>query len=353
MKKINKPKKSKKSKKSKKIELYIFVACVAFAIIGSFAVLINYSATPINPNGNKDTVVLVDIPTGSSFVKTTEILNKAGLIKSRFLFYCLALTKRATRSIRAGEYEFSDSMTPGAVIDKLLRGEIKCYRITIPEDFTTKEIAERLVEFKLIDEETFMELAVNRDFLNTLGVKAKSIEGYLFPETYLFDRSMSTRQIMKIMVSQFWKRVTPEMVKRAEELGFNINQFVTFASIVGKESGNQAEKPMISAVFHNRLKKKMQLQSDPTAVYDLEDFSGKVRRSHLKRNSPYNTYIIRGLPPGPIANPGIDSLNATLNPAKVNYIYFVSKKDGSHYFSSSLDMHNQAINRYRNNKPNK
>lgn len=343
----------KKMKKSKKIELYILITCVAFAIIGSLAVLIHYSSTPINPYGNKYAVVLVDIPTGSSFVKITEILNKAGLIKGRFLFYCLALTKQATRSIRAGEYEFNDSMTPGAVIDKLLRGEIKCYRITIPEDFTTKEIAERLAEYKLIDEETFFSLASDRDFLNTLGIKAKSIEGYLFPETYYFDRSMSTRQIMKIMHSQFLKRVTPEMVKRAEELGFNLNQFVTFASIVGKESGNKEEKSMISAVFHNRLKKRMPLQSDPTAVYDLEDFSGKVRRSHLKRKSPYNTYIIRGLPPGPIANPGIDSLNATLSPAKVNYLYFVSKKDGSHYFSSSLEMHNQAINRYRQNKNKK
>jgi len=340
----------KKMKKSKKTELYILLACFAFVLIGALAVLIKYSVTPINPYGNKDAVVLVDIPTGSSFVKTTEILNKAGLIKSRYLFYYLAFTKRAFRSIRAGEYEFSDSMTPGAVIDKLLRGEIKCYRITIPEDFTTKEIVERLAEYKLIDEDAFMELASDRDFIKTLGVKAKSIEGYLFPETYLFDRSMSTRQIMKIMVSQFWKRVTPEMVKRAQELGFDINQFVTFASIVGKESGNSPEKPMISAVFHNRIKKRMPLQSDPTAVYDLEDFSGKVRRIHLKRKSPYNTYIIRGLPPGPIANPGIDSLNATLNPAQVNYLYFVSKKDGSHYFSSSLDMHNQAAKQYRNIK---
>ena len=343
----------KKMKKSKKIELYILLACIALALIGALAVLIHYSSTPINPYGNKDATVLVDIPTGSSFVKVTEILNKAGLIKSRYLFYYLALTKRATRSIRAGEYEFSDSMTPGAVIDKLLRGEVKLYTIIIPEDFTTKQIAERLAEFNLIDEETFFELAVDSDFLKTLGIMTKSIEGYLFPNTYYFDRSMSTRQIMKIMVSQFRKRVTTEMVKKAEELGFDINQFVTFASIVGKESGNQAEKPMISAVFHNRLKKRMPLQSDPTAVYDLEDFSGKVRRSHLKRKSPYNTYIIRGLPPGPIANPGIDSLNATLNPAKVNYIYFVSKKDGSHQFSSSLEMHNQAINRYRQNKRNK
>jgi UPF0755 protein len=157
---------------------------------------------------------------------------------------------------------------------------------------------------------------------------------------------MSTRQIMKIMVSQFWKKVTPEMIKRAKDIGFNTHQFVTFASIIGKESGDDAEKTMISAVFHNRLRKKIRLQSDPTAVYDLENFDGKVLRSHLKRKSPYNTYIIKGLPPGPIANPGMTSLKAALNPAPVKYLYFVSKKDGSHFFSSSLNEHNQAINRY-------
>ncbi len=340
----------KKMKISKKIDIYILLACVALVLIVALGVLIHYSSTPINPDGNKNAVVLVDIPTGSGFYKITEILNKAGLIKSRYLFYCLALTRQATRSIRAGEYEFSDSMTPGAVLGKLLRGEVKLYKTIIPEDLTIREIAERLMKDRLIDEKTFFALAVDLDFLNTLGIKAKSIEGYLFPNTYYFDRSMSTRTIMKIMHSEFCKRVTPDMVKRAQELGFDINQFVTFASIVGKESGNQPEKPMISAVFHNRLRKKMPLQSDPTAVYDLENFSGKVMRSHLKRNSPYNTYIIRGLPPGPIANPGIDSLKATLNPASVNYLYFVSQKDGTHYFSSSLEMHNQAINRYRNVK---
>ena len=204
-----------------------------------------------------------------------------------------------------------------------------------------------LIEYKLIDKEDFFELARDEEFLESLNIKAESIEGYLFPDTYYFNRSMSTRQIMKIMVDQFWKKVTPEMIKRAEELGFNTHQFVTFASIIGKESGNDAEKPMISAVFHNRIKKKMRLQSDPTAVYDLENFEGKVLRSHLRRNSPYNTYIIKGLPPGPIANPGLASLKAALYPAPVNYLYFVSKKDGSHYFSTSLAEHNQAINRYR------
>ena len=305
-------------KKSTKIKLYVLFACIAFAIIGSFAVLSHYSSTPINPNGNKDTVVQVDIPTGSSFVKVTELLDKAGLIKSRYLFYYLALTKRAFRSIQPSQYELSDSMTPGEVLDKLVNGDIKYYRIVIPEDLTIKEIAEILMKDGLIVKETFLALAYDRNFLDTLGIKANSIEGYLFPNTYYFDRSMSTRHIMKIMHSEFLKRVTPEMVKRAQQLGLDLNQFVTLASIVGKETNHKAKKPLISAELHNRLKKGMRLQSNATAVYDLEGFSGKITQSHLQRKSPYNTYIIQGLPPGPIANPGIDSLDATLYPAKVN-----------------------------------
>ena len=215
-----------------------------------------------------------------------------------------------------------------------------------------QEIAARLDNEKLINKEIFFELARDKDFLKSLNIKAESIEGYLFPDTYYFNRSMNTRQIMKKMVDRFWEKVTPEMIKKAQELGFNTQQFVTFASIIGKESGDDAEKPFIAAVFLNRLKKKMRLQSDPTAVYDMDSFSGKVLRSHLKRNSPYNTYLIRGLPPGPIANPGLTSLQAALNPAPVKYLYFVSKKDGSHFFSDSLKEHNKAIYRYAhiNNK---
>lgn len=325
-------------------KIYYVILLFVVGLITYFALLVNYS---INSIDKKNTPVIVDIPTGSSFLKLTEILNDAGMVKNRIFFYSLVITRQALTSIRAGEYEFSTSMTPSAVIDKLLRGEIKTYHVTIPEDFSVKEIAGRLMEYKLINEEDFFELAVDEEFLESLNIKADSIEGYLFPETYYFDRSMSTRQIMRIMVNKFWKKVTPAMLGRANELGFSVQEYITLASIIGKESGDNSEKPMISAVFHNRLKRKMRLQSDPTAVYDLENFKGAVRRSHLKRKSPYNTYIISGLPPGPIANPGIDSLNAALYPAHVNYIYFVAKRDGSHFFSSSLEMHNQAISRYR------
>lgn len=323
---------------------YCVILLSIIGIITYFALLINYSIKPID---GEHAQVVVDIPTGSGFLEITEILNNAGMIKNRMLFYGLAIAKRAPRSIRAGEYEFNTSMTPSAVITKLKRGEIKTYSVTIPEDLSAKEIAARLMEYKLIDEETFFTLAENEEFLQSVGIKANSVEGYLFPETYYFDRSMSTRQIMRIMVNQFWEKVTPAMLDRAGKLGLSVQQYLTLASIIGKESGNSDEKTNISAVFHNRLKRKMRLQSDPTAVYDLENFAGAVKRSHLKRNSPYNTYIINGLPPGPIANPGLDSLKAALYPANSNYLYFVLQSDGSHFFSSSLKIHNQAISRYR------
>jgi UPF0755 protein len=334
--------------KGKKIHYFILLPAAGILIF--LVLLINYATSSID---NKNTKVTVDIPTGSGFVKLTDILNNAGMIKNRIFFYSLVTARQAFRSIRAGEYEFNTSMTPFAVIDKLLRGEIKIYPVTIPEDYSMREIAARLMEDKLIDEKSFFELAVNEEFLKAQGIEADSIEGYLFPETYYLERSMSTLQIMRMMVSEFWKKVTPAMRDRAKKLGFSVQKYVTLASIIGKESGNSAEKPLISAVFHNRLKRKMPLQSDPTAVYDLENFSGPVLRSHLKRNSPYNTYIISGLPPGPIANPGLDSLMAALYPANVNYLYFVAKRDGSHFFSSSLDQHNLAISRSRANRNKK
>jgi UPF0755 protein len=326
---------------------YCVVLLLLIGILTYFALLLNYSTSPID---KKNKQVVVDIPTGSSFLTLTEILTNAGIVNNRLLFYGLAITRQALSSIRAGEYEFNTSMTPSDVVAKLLRGEIKTYRVTIPEDLSIKEIAARLAEYKLIDEESFFELAEDEEFLRALGIKASSVEGYLFPETYYFDRSMSTRQVMRIMVNEFWKKVTPAMLERARKMNFSIQQYITLASIIGKETGSREEKRLISAVFQNRLTKKMRLQSDPTAVYDLENFAGAVKRRHLKRNSPYNTYVINGLPPGPIANPGLDSLKAALYPAKVSYLYFVLQGDGSHFFSSSLEMHNQAISRFRGSK---
>ncbi|MBP7232455.1 MAG: endolytic transglycosylase MltG [Syntrophaceae bacterium] len=331
-------------KSLKKFLWSVFLLPVFGAVIFGVCLFL-YAYTPLDSGETK--TVLVDIPTGTSFIKTTELLDKAGLVKNKNLFYSLAALKNAIRSIRAGEYEFSTSLSPSEMIDKLLHGDIKKYHVTVYEDSSLKDVAYVLRENKLIDEKMFFRLASDRQFLLSLDIRGHSVEGYLFPDTYYLNRSMTTRQIIQTMVKRFWAKVTPDMLHLAARRGLTPHQLVTFASLVGKETGYSAEKPMIAGVFYNRLKKGMPLQSDPTAVYDMQNFKGKILRSHLKRESPYNTYVIKGLPPGPIANPGMDSLKAVLNPAEVNYLYFVARGDGTHFFSASFPEHVNAILRIR------
>ncbi len=311
------------------------------------AFYVHHTNTPVSPETR---TVTVEIPQGTGFSGAADILDRAGLIKNRPLFYLLVIGKQVHRQIRAGEYEFSTAMTPRQIVKKLVKGEIKVYTVPIPEDLNLREIADRLAGYKLVDPEQFIALAHDREFLASLGIDGPSAEGYLFPATYSFTRSMTQREIMRRMVREFRRRITPAMVARAEALGMTMGEWVTLASLIGKESGCGPEKPMISAVFHNRLKKGMKLQSDPTAVYDLDNFHGAITRRHLRRRAPYNTYWIAGLPPGPIANPGLDSLKAALAPAPVDYLYFVSNNNGSHYFSSTLLAHREATVKYQTDK---
>ena len=295
----------------------------------------------------------VDIPRGTAFSRVMDILDAEGLLRRRELFHLLALLRNGTRHIRAGEYEFSGQMSPSDILGKLIRGDVKGYNVTVPEGFTVRMILDRLLENRLVDEKEFLRLGADRAFLTKLGIESKSLEGYLFPETYRLDRSMSTQEIIGLMVGQFWRHVTPPMTKRAEALEMTVNEFVTLASIIEKETGRKEEMPLISAVFHNRLKKRMPLQSDPTVIYGLPDFDGNLRKQDLLKKTPYTTYLIAGLPPTPIASPGMDALQAALNPADVNYLYFVSKNDGTHLFSYRLRTHSEAVQKYqvRKRKP--
>jgi UPF0755 protein len=340
----------KQKKGTEHRELLAVLVILAFILTG--IALVRYADSPVS---GSDTAQIVDIPKGAGFFRITEILHDADLIGNRPFFWVLAIGKGVRKQIRAGEYEFAGTLSPLQILDKLVRGDIKSYAVLLPEDITVADAAKRLLADKLITEKEFMTLATDKAFLASLGIEGDSLEGYLFPETYQLDRSMTTREVIRIIVRQFWKEVTPEMRKRAEQMGMSVNAWVTLASLIGRESGNGEEKPVISAVFHNRLARKMKLQSDPTAVYRLEDASpGKaVRKKDLQANTPHNTYFITGLPPGPIANPGIDSLRAALYPAKVDYLYFVSKNDGSHEFSASLAAHQRAVVKYQINRQKK
>ena len=324
-----------------KRSLAVFTTALVLSI---FLAIVHYAISPVD---NRNEIVTVDIPKGTSFLQSVGNLEKVGLIKYKYLFYLLVVSRNAQGHIRAGEYELTTSMSPMEIINKLVKGDIKSYLVTIPEDITVREIASRLASFKLVEEKVFLSLSSDAKFLASLGIEGASAEGYLYPDTYRLDRSMSAKDIMKIMVNQFWKMFTPEMQNRAEDLHMTIPQVITLASIIGKESGYKDEKRLISAVFRNRLKKGMKLQSDPTAIYDLNNFTGNITKKHLMRDAPHNTYRITGLPPGPIANPAIDSLHAALDPAPVNYLYFVSNNDGSHQFSSSLSAHNKAVLNYQ------
>ena len=304
----------------------------------------NYAGSPID---FKYREVTVEIPRGSTFSATVGILEGAELIRHKREFYLLALLMDAPEHIRPGEYDLSSSMTPAAVLDKLVMGKVKGYHVFIPEGFTLDQIAARLEDAGLADRETFISLASDSRLLSSLGIEEESAEGYLFPDTYMLNKSMGEEGIIRFMVRQFRKVMTPDMVKRANELGLTEYEAVTLASIIEKEGGYQEERPMISAVFHNRLKRGMRLQSDPTVIYGIEDFDGNLRRSDLREKTPYNTYRIEGLPPGPICNPGEEAIEAALYPASVDFLYFVSKNNGSHQFSSNLKDHNAAVLTYQ------
>jgi UPF0755 protein len=186
--------------------------------------------------------------------------------------------------------------------------------------------------------------------INRFGINAPSMEGYLFPETYFFPKHLGGEEIIQTMVSRFEKTFPLEWRERAKTLNLTEHEVVTLASIIEKETGKGDERNLISAVFHNRIKRGMPLQSDPTVIYALPNFNGNLTRKHLSYLSPYNTYRVRGRPPGPIANPGTQSIEAALYPADVNYFYFVSKNDGSHYFSKTLGEHNRAVQLYQMNR---
>ncbi|MGO9137309.1 MAG: endolytic transglycosylase MltG [Syntrophales bacterium] len=337
--------------KHKKSPVVILAVIIFFILLAG----LYYALSPVDrfafsPVDSRTEPVTVDIPSGTGSLGSVDLLENAGLIKNKYLFYALVIARNARVKIKAGEYELSTSMSPLDIINKLVKGDIKLYTVTIPEDFTVAEIAACLASHKLVDEKAFVSLCEDGKFVASLGIEGKTVEGYLYPDTYKFDKSMDAKYIIRTMVNNFWTKFGDKMRERAEELGLTINQVVTLASLIGKETGDEKEKPQVSAVFHNRLKKRMKLQSDPTAVYDLWSVTKIVKKKHLLKNTPYNTYVINGLPPGPIANPGVDSLQAALYPASVNYLYFVSNNDGSHNFSPSLAAHNRAVLKYQTDR---
>lgn len=287
---------------------------------------------------------------GTPMIMIAEQLSRAGIIKNPILFTVAARLTRSDRRLKAGEYEFQNGLSAFDVLRKLVRGECRLYKITLIEGWTYKQMADYLGSQPFASNDfgkSFAASASDRYFLSSLGVEGDTAEGYLFPNTYLIQRPRTADWLVSYLVSALDKVYTEAFDSRAKELGLSKRQVLTLASIIEKETGGGSETALVSSVFHNRLKKGMPLQADPTVIYAIKDYNGNIRKSDLSNPSPYNTYVHAGLPPGPIANPGLASIKAALWPAETDYLYFVAKGDGTHHFSATYPEHSKAVVKYQ------
>ncbi len=320
--------------------VWVLITCSLFAIMFVNILIVRPS--------HREGEAVVEINRGDTTSLIADKLIEAGVINSWYLFKLEARLSGA--KIKAGEYSIPLKLSIRDVIAFLDKGKTLLHKVTIREGLTIPEIAAALEESNMVAANDFMDAVAQLAQSNKWAIPAKTLEGYLFPETYNFRKGVKADSVAREMVNTFYKQVATvapeELMKNPEAL----HEVVTLASIIEKETGAEHERKVISAVFTNRLKKNMLLQSDPTVIYALPKFDGNIRKKDLSYDSPYNTYKYAGLPPGPIASPGLGSLDAALNPASESYLYFVSKNNGEHYFSRTLREHNNAVRKYQLNK---
>jgi UPF0755 protein len=294
----------------------------------------------------------VVVPPRSGPHHLAQLLAEAGVVSDARRFYFHLHYFRRNAVPRAGEYEFDGPLSPDEVIGKLTRGEVKQYRFTVPEGLRVDEIAPIVGATTVCSADEFLKLARDPATAKRLGVPGQSLEGFLFPDTYAVPRSAGCAGIAQFMVNRFREEWHKAQAQRAEDVTLDELQAVTLASIVEKETGQPAERPRISCVFHNRLRRGMKLQTDPTVIYAvlLENgfkWDGNLKKSDLSIPHPYNTYYIKGLPPGPICNPGAAALQAALNPAPCNDLFFVSRNDHTHVFCPDFGCHERNVRKFQ------
>jgi UPF0755 protein len=298
----------------------------------------------------------VDIPSGSGTATMARRLADAGVVRSAQVFRVAVWLRGSSRRLQAGEYRFDQPMTAADVVDKISRGDVYVRAVTFREGLTVREMASVFESAGYGRASEFIEAARKAEVVREMDPEAKDLEGYLFPDTYTLPRRTTAEQLVERMVARFEKVMTPELRNKAVERGFTVRQVVTLASLVEKETAKPEERPVVAGVYTNRMRIGMGLQCDPTVIYALMlagRYDGNIRKGDLQIDSPYNTYRYAGLPPGPIAAPGEASLRAAVEPADVPYLYFVSRNDGSHVFSTTLDEHNRNVNNFqkRRSKP--
>ena len=288
----------------------------------------------------------VEVPVGSGAAAIGQRLADAGIVRDTLTFrVALQMTGRA-RDLKAGEYRFDRAMTPIEVVDKLARGDVHKRRITFPEGLTIAEMARVFEERGFGQAAEFVRAASDPALIAAIDPAARDLEGYLFPETYALARDTPARELVRQMVDNFTKAFDGAMRDAVAAAGLSVRQAVTLASLVEKETARADERPLVAAVYRNRLRIGMGMQADPTVIYALQKagrYDGNLTREDLQFDSPYNTYRYAGLPPGPIAAPGLAALRAAVEPASVDYLYFVSRNDGSHVFAATLAEHNRNV----------
>jgi UPF0755 protein len=291
--------------------------------------------------------LVVEIPAHESVLGIASRLADAEVIRNRYAFVALTAGRGHIRHLKAGEYEIPRDASMLDVVDLLASGRVRQHVVLYPEGATVAELARALEADRLASAQDVLRAASDDHLRRTLGVTGPSLEGYLFPDTYQFVRGMSVEEMLSRMVQRLRTKLTPELVERARARGLDVHQLLTLASIIEREAVEPGEQRLISAVFWNRLRLDMPLQADPTVQYAVAKERRALTRVDLATDHPYNTYAHRGLPPGPIASPGLGAIEAALDPAPVKYLYFVARDDRRHHFSTTVTEHNAAVARYR------
>lgn len=296
--------------------------------------------------GAGESSVLFNFKGAMTFRAVARELAAKRVVTSPLLFTLYGRLRGEDSKVKAGYYQLNDGMPPREILRKLVAGEVYLRPFVLPEGYSTFQAAELLTQQSLLDGKQFLARCHDRELLRKLGISGDTLEGYLVPGTYNVEPDMDETGLVTAMVGEFTRNRRTRYEARVKASGKSWHEILVLASMIDKEAVVPAERPVIASVFYNRLARGMRLQSDPTAVYGVRAFAGKVSRADILRPSPYNTYLIEGLPPGPIGNPGDQAIEAALAPARTPYLYFVARQDGTHHFSSTLEEHNRAVATY-------
>jgi len=334
----------------RKVALIFIFVVIGVVGIPVFVATVTWVRMTERYKGYEGVEQFVEIPQGAVPAEIRRRLVDAGVVRDGYLFRAALWWTDEAQSLKAGEYRFDRALSAVDVIHKLARGDVYAQRITFPEGLTIPEMAKIYESRGFGAAREFIAAAHDVSLIADLDPQAEDLEGYLFPETYALPRGGPASRMVALMVDRFRSSAGPHISQGAAAQGLTMRQVVTLASLIEKETAKAEERPLVAAVYRNRMKIGMPMQADPTVVYALQKagrYDGNIRREDLTFDSPYNTYKYPGLPPGPIASPGKASLEAAVAPADVPFIYFVSRNDGSHVFAQTLAQHNANVREYQ------